>query len=52
MLFESMKKMLGLVSKSVRYDVGDIETWIVSNLRLLMIDERYRDLVVETVKGI
>ena len=39
------EKMLGLVSKSVRYDVGDIETWIVSNLKLLMMDERYREIV-------
>ena len=39
------EKMLGLVSKSVRYDVGDIETWIVSNLKLLMMDDRYRDIV-------
>ena len=43
------EKMLGLVSKSVRYDVGDIETWIVSNLKLLMMDERYRELVYETI---
>ena len=39
------EKMLGLVSKSVRYDVGDLETWIVSNLKLLMMDERYREIV-------
>ena len=39
------EKMLGLVSNSVRYDVGDIETWIVSNLKLLMMDERYREIV-------
>lgn len=43
--------MLGLVSKSVRYDVGDIETWIVSNLRLLMMDGRYRDLVHSTMNN-
>ena len=42
------EKMLGLISKSVRYDVGDIETWIVSNLRLLMMDERYRNIVIDT----
>ena len=45
------EKMLGLISKSVRYDVGDIETWIVSNLKLLMMDERYRDIVLSTVNG-
>ena len=45
------EKMLGLISKSVRYDVGDIETWIVSNLKLLMMDERYRDLVINTLKS-
>ena len=43
------EKMLGLVSKSVRYDVGDIETWIVSNLKLLMMDERYKNLVQKTI---
>ena len=42
------EKMLGLISKSVRYDVGDIETWIVSNLKLLMMDERYREIVIDT----
>ena len=45
------EKMLGLISKSVRYDVGDIETWIVSNLKLLMMDERYSDIVLSTVNG-
>lgn len=44
------EKMVGLVSKSVRYDVGDIETWIVSNLKLLMMDERYRDTVIDTFR--
>jgi len=43
------EKMLGLISKSVRYDVGDIETWIVSNLRLLMMDERYKELIVKSL---
>ena len=46
------EKMLGLVSKSVRYDVGDIETWIVSNLKLLMMDERYRDVIIDTLRHI
>ena len=46
------EKMLGLVSKSVRYDVGDIETWIVSNLRLLMMDERYSNLILNTLNKI
>ena len=46
------EKMLGLVSKSVRYDVGDIETWIVSNLRLLMMDERYSNLILNTLNEI
>ena len=43
------EKMLGLVSKSVRYDVGDIETWIVSNLKLLMMDERYHSIILNTL---
>lgn len=46
------EKMLGLISKSVRYDVGDIETWIVSNLKLLMMDERYREIVLKTFRDI
>ena len=41
---------LGVIAKSTRYDVGDIDTWIVSNLKLLMMDERYRDLVVNTMR--
>ena len=41
--------MLGLISKSVRYDVGDIETWIVSNLKLLMMNKKYREIVLNTV---
>ena len=44
--------MLGLVSKSVRYDVGDIETWIASNLKLLMMNDRYRDIIVKTFRDI
>ncbi len=40
---------LGVVSKSVRYDIGDIDTWIVSNLRLLMQDERYKELVMGVI---
>ena len=39
-------KMLGYVSRSVRYDIGDIRGWILSNQLLLMKDARYRDLVV------
>ena len=46
------EKMLGLISKSVRYDVGDIETWIVSNLKLLMMDKRYREIVLKTFRDI
>ena len=43
------EKMLGLVSKSVRYDVGDIETWIASNLKLLMMNDRYREIITKTI---
>ena len=43
---------LGVIAKSTRYDIGDIDTWIVSNLKLLMMDERYRDLVAETIKRV
>ncbi len=40
--------MLGYVSRSVRYDIGDIRGWILSNQLLLMKDTRYRDLVLGT----
>ena len=43
-------RYLGVVAKNTRYDVGDIETWIVSNLKLLMRDERYKGLVERTIK--
>jgi len=43
------EKMLGLVSKNVRYDVGDIETWIASNLKLLMMNDRYREIITKTI---
>jgi len=38
-------EMYGYVSRSTRYDIGDIPGWIVSNLELLMQDERYREIV-------
>lgn len=45
-------KMFGLITKNTRYDVGDIETWIVSNMKLLMQDERYKELVINTLNNI
>lgn len=43
------KKYLGVITKNTRYDVGDIETWIVSNLKLLMKNEKYAKLI-ENIK--
>lgn len=45
-------EMYGYVSRSTRYDIGDIPGWIVSNLQLLMQDERYQDLITSTIQGI
>ena len=42
-------EMYGYVSRSTRYDIGDIPGWIVSNLQLLLKDERYRGLIVNTI---
>ena len=42
-------EMYGYVSRSTRYDIGDIPGWIVSNLQLLLQDERYRALVLSII---
>lgn len=42
-------EMYGYVSRSTRYDIGDIPGWIVSNLQLLLQDERYRELVTNAL---
>ena len=43
-------EMYGYVSRSTRYDIGDIPGWIVSNLQLLLQDERYRDLILSVIQ--
>jgi len=45
------EKMLGLVSKNTRYDIGDIPEWIRSNLLLLLKDERYKQLILDTLQN-
>ena len=45
-------EMYGYVSRSTRYDIGDIPGWIVSNLQLLLQDERYRVLVLSVMSDL
>ncbi|MDR3102055.1 MAG: UTP--glucose-1-phosphate uridylyltransferase GalU [Methanocalculaceae archaeon] len=40
-------EMYGFMPKNTRYDIGDIPGWVVSNLQLLMQDERYRNLIMK-----
>ncbi|HJK29672.1 MAG TPA: UTP--glucose-1-phosphate uridylyltransferase, partial [Methanocorpusculum sp.] len=42
-------EMYGYVSRSTRYDIGDIPGWIASNLQLLLQDERHRALVLSII---
>ena len=44
-------EMYGYVSRSTRYDIGDIPGWIVSNLQLLLQDERYHDLIISCLRN-
>ena len=44
-------EMYGYVSQSTRYDIGDIPGWIVSNLQLLLQDERYHDLIISCLRS-
>jgi len=44
-------KMFGLVARNTRYDIGDIPEWIRSNLLLLLKDERYKQLILDTLQN-
>ena len=41
-------QMLGVVARNIRYDIGDKNGWIKSNLELLIKDERYSTLIFNT----
>ena len=41
-------QMLGVVARNIRYDIGDKNGWIKSNLELLIKDERYSPLIFNT----